>query len=80
MSLSVVIRAAGAPDMSAMARLAAKLVRFHHALDAQRFLCEEPIAPGYERWLTGEHSNPSAVLVGAEQREDDATPPIVGYA
>jgi ribosomal protein S18 acetylase RimI-like enzyme len=67
--------------MPAVARLAAQLVRFHHALDPRRFMSIEPLELGYERWLTGEFANPGAVIVVAEQSSGgDAAPAIIGYA
>lgn len=68
-------RPATLADMPTVARFAAKLVRLHHALDPQRFMCMEPLEPGYERWLTRELLNPDVVVVVAEQ--DGA---VVGYA
>lgn len=76
------IRRAVRRDMEAVAALAARLVRYHHQLDPQRFLCVEPVEPGYERWLTHELDNQKAVVLVAEE---DPTAgrvhgPIVGYA
>ncbi|MFT3775888.1 MAG: GNAT family N-acetyltransferase [Minicystis sp.] len=67
MSSPPTIRPATRADMPAVARLAARLVRFHHALDPHRFMCLEPIEPGYERWLTHELSDPKAVILVAER-------------
>ncbi|APR81327.1 Histone acetyltransferase HPA2 [Minicystis rosea] len=69
------IRPAARADMPAVARLAAKLVRFHHALDPHRFMCMEPLEPGYERWLTRELGDPEAVIVVAEREGV-----VIGYA
>ncbi|WP_437590782.1 N-acetyltransferase family protein [Sorangium sp. So ce1000] len=71
-------RPATRADMPEVARFAAQLVRLHHTLDPHRFLCLEPLEPGYERWLTGELANPSAVIVVAER--GGAEPALVGYA
>ncbi|XXY45644.1 GNAT family N-acetyltransferase [Sorangium sp. So ce269] len=71
-------RPAKRADMPEVARFAAELVRLHHALDPHRFLCLEPIEPGYERWLTSELANPGAAIVVAER--DGAEPALVGYA
>jgi ribosomal protein S18 acetylase RimI-like enzyme len=67
MPRSATIRPAVKDDMPAVGQLAARLVRFHHALDPRRFLCVEPVEPGYQRWLTHELSDPKAVLVVAEE-------------
>ena len=48
------VRPATRADLPAVARLAAQLVRLHHGFDPQRFLCVEPLEPGYERFLAGE--------------------------
>ncbi|WP_437677628.1 N-acetyltransferase family protein [Sorangium sp. So ce131] len=78
MSPSLTVRPAARADMPAVARFAAQLVRLHHALDPHRFMCLEPLEPGYERWLTGELANPGAAIVVAEQA--GAEPELVGYA
>ncbi|WP_437906945.1 GNAT family N-acetyltransferase [Sorangium sp. So ce327] len=75
---SVNARLAVRADMPEVARFAAQLVRLHHALDPHRFMCLEPIEPGYERWLTGELANPDAAIVVAERT--GAEPALVGYA
>ena len=69
------VRPATPADLPAVARLAAKLVRYHHALDAHRFMILEPVEPGYERWLGHELADPQAVIVVAER---DGT--LLGYA
>jgi ribosomal protein S18 acetylase RimI-like enzyme len=51
-------------EMAEVAKLAAKLVRMHHAIDPRRFMIFEPIEPGYERFLTSEMKNGAVVLVG----------------
>jgi ribosomal protein S18 acetylase RimI-like enzyme len=72
-----VVRAATPPDVSAVARLAAQLVRYHHALDPSRYLLVEPIEKGYAHFLAAELANPRAVLLAGEEK---ATGAIVGYA
>jgi ribosomal protein S18 acetylase RimI-like enzyme len=71
----LLVRPAAAADMPAVARLAARLVRFHHALDPRRFMCQEPIEPGYERWLRQELADAEAVILVAERAGA-----IAGYA
>lgn len=80
MSAPLHIRGAERADMPAVARLAAQLVRLHHAFDPRRFLCLEPLEPGYERWLTSELARRDAVILVAEKREGEAAPTLVGYA
>ncbi len=69
-------------DMPEVARFAAQLVRLHHALDPHRFMCLEPIEPGYERWLTSELADPDAAIVVAERTGAEpawsATPTAAG--
>ncbi|WP_437335909.1 N-acetyltransferase family protein [Sorangium sp. So ce394] len=74
----ITVRPAKRADMPEVARFAAQLVRLHHALDPHRFLCLEPLEPGYQRWLTSELENPGAAIVVAEQ--GGAEPALVGYA
>ncbi|MDC0680679.1 GNAT family N-acetyltransferase [Sorangium atrum] len=78
MTPSITARPAKREDMPEVACFAADLVRLHHALDPHRFLCLEPLEPGYERWLTSELDNPSATIVVAEK--GGAEPTLVGYA
>jgi ribosomal protein S18 acetylase RimI-like enzyme len=81
MSVVPTIRRATKADLPAVARLAAKLVRLHHTLDPRRFLCEEPIEPGYERWFHHEIANAKAVVLVAERAGSTRGPAtIVGYA
>ncbi|WP_437734928.1 N-acetyltransferase family protein [Sorangium sp. So ce1335] len=75
---SIQARPAERADMPEVARFAAQLVRLHHAMDPHRFLCLEPLEPGYERWLTSELDNPGAAIVVAER--GGADPALVGYA
>jgi ribosomal protein S18 acetylase RimI-like enzyme len=75
MLADLTVRPAAATDMPAVARLAARLVRQHHAWDPQRFLCMEPVEPGYARWLTHELDDPDAVIVVAERADR-----VIGYA
>lgn len=75
MSRPPTVRPATRADMPVVARYAATLVRFHHGLDPSRFLCIEPIEPGYQRWLTHELDEAKAVVLVAEREGA-----IVGYA
>lgn len=69
-----VVRHADRDDLPEVAKLAAKLVRLHHAFDAKRFFLEEPVERGYEWWLGRELENSDALVMVATI--DDA---IVGY-
>jgi ribosomal protein S18 acetylase RimI-like enzyme len=72
---AVTIRPLRAEDLPHAARLAAKLVRLHHSLDAQRFMYLEPLEPGYARFLGAEMTDSNAVVLVAEREGA-----IVGYA
>ena len=52
--MNVTIRKATEDDFTALGRMAAALVRFHHALDDKRFLIVDNIEQGYGRWLVRE--------------------------
>jgi ribosomal protein S18 acetylase RimI-like enzyme len=71
-----VIRLAQAADLPAVARLAAVLVRYHHALDPDRFLLVEPVEEGYARFFAHELKDPRAVVLAATWESGE----IVGYA
>jgi ribosomal protein S18 acetylase RimI-like enzyme len=71
------VRSATARDLPAVSRLAAELVRYHHALDARRFLLVEPLEQGYQRFLSAEIKNPNVVLLVAEESRGKS---VVGYA
>ena len=64
------------PDLAAVGRLAGALVRYHHALDAGRFLLVDRVEEGYARFFAAELEDPRAVLLVAT----DAEGAIVGYA
>jgi ribosomal protein S18 acetylase RimI-like enzyme len=75
MDEAITVRPAERADLPATARLAAKLVRYHHDLDPLRYLLEEPLEEGYAWWFGRELGNKSAVILVAAR--GDA---IVGYA
>src|SRR3954454_10117439 len=72
---AVVVRAARTEDLEQVGRVAAQLVRLHHAWDAQRFMVVEPIEQGYRWWLGKEMANKEAVVLVATIGEA-----VVGYA
>jgi ribosomal protein S18 acetylase RimI-like enzyme len=71
----ILIRRAKRSELSAVARMAAALVREHHSLDSQRFMLVEPVEVGYREWLGKEITRRGAVILVAEQDLE-----IVGYA
>jgi ribosomal protein S18 acetylase RimI-like enzyme len=81
------VRVAKPADIPGVARLAAELVRYHHALDPSRFLLVEPIEQGYTRFLGSEMKNPNVVVLAAERiggggggSGGDRSGDIIGYA
>jgi ribosomal protein S18 acetylase RimI-like enzyme len=77
MSAAFAIRTAVPADSPGLGRLAAQLVRYHHALDPHRYLLVDHVEEGYARFLASEMANPRAVVLCAA-REDDGG--VVGYA
>jgi len=71
----VLIRRAKRSELGAVARMAAALVREHHARDRQRFMLVEPVEEGYRGWLGREIGHRGAVILVAEEDLD-----IAGYA
>lgn len=82
MASALVVRRATKEDMPAVAKLAAGLVRFHHALDAKRFFLQEPVEEGYRWWLSRELADEDAVILVATPGEGATAeePAILGYA
>ncbi len=72
--MDVTIRPATEADQPDLGRMAARLVRMHHSLDAQRFFLVEPIEQGYGRWLAREATNARSVVLVAVAEEK-----VVGY-
>ena len=69
------VRTMTTTDLTAVGRLAGKLVRMHHALDPRRFLHLENPEAGYARYLGSELKNDEVVLLVAERATE-----VVGYA
>lgn len=67
-------RSARAQDVPAAARLAASLVRQHHAFDPARFMLVEPVEEGYARFLRTQIDRDGVVFLVAELDGE-----IVGY-
>lgn len=75
---TIAIRAALLDDLEAASKLAAKLVRLHHAYDPLRFMSIEPLEDGYARFLRTQLDRDGAVLlVAVRSQAGDAT--VVGY-
>lgn len=78
MSDAIAVRAARREDLPETSKLAAALVREHHAYDALRFMCIEPLEAGYQRFLASQLDRDDVVLlVALERRGIDET--VVGY-
>lgn len=71
---NVSIRPARKEDLPTIARYAAELVRFHHAINPNRFLCVDGLEKGYQRYLSGELGSDGVVLLAAEANGE-----LVGY-
>src|SRR4051812_9895617 len=80
MNPAITVRPAEGADLPLVARLAADLVRLHHAIDPHRFMLVQAIEAGYEACFKRELANPDAVIVLAEERHRDGANAIVGYA
>ena len=75
------IRPATKADLPEVARLAAELVRLHHALNPARFFLTERIEEGYEWFLGKELTRKESIVFVAEKpgKEPDQNE-ILGYA
>jgi ribosomal protein S18 acetylase RimI-like enzyme len=62
----LIIREMRAEDLDATSRLAAMLVRQHHAFDAKRFMLIEPVEHGYRWFLGTQLGEPDVLLLVAE--------------
>lgn len=69
MTDDLTVRLAEARDLPAMGALAARLVRFHHALDPRRFILPDDIERGYTWWLGKELSESAAILLVAARSD-----------
>ena len=72
----MLVRPARSEDLPAVSRLAAALVRMHHALDRQRFMLIEPVEDGYQWFFSREVKRKGAIILVAE----DESERIIGYA
>lgn len=80
--MPVTIRRARAEDLPAVSRLAATLVRQHHAWDQQRFLLVEPVEDGYQWFFSRELKRKGALILVAELGDEEGGQPatLAGYA
>jgi ribosomal protein S18 acetylase RimI-like enzyme len=74
------VRAAKPDELGEVAKLAAVMVRMHHAWDPRRFaIFREPIEEGYANWLAHELQNRKALVMVAARTTRGKTK-ILGYA
>ncbi len=71
----IVIRPCKPADLPAVAKLAARLVREHHAMDPDRFFTFDHIEEGYAAYLGGELRKKRSLVLVAVDSEG-----ILGYA
>jgi len=65
---SILIRPAQAPDLPALGRMGASLVRAHHAFDPQRFLTPGPhLEEGYAHFLGSQLAEADVAILVAER-------------
>jgi ribosomal protein S18 acetylase RimI-like enzyme len=74
------VRPAKPDDIGEVAKLAAVMVRMHHAWDPQRFaIFREPIEEGYGNWLSQELQNRKALVMVAVKTARGKSK-VLGYA
>ena len=76
--MTITVRAARRADLADVAKLAAVLVREHHAYDPLRFMSIEPLEEGYERFLATQVEKEGVVLLVAVLQHASGER-IVGY-
>ncbi len=59
---AVTVRPATHDDLDALGTMAGALVRFHHEVDAGRFLLVNGVEEGYRRWFRQELANADAIV------------------
>jgi ribosomal protein S18 acetylase RimI-like enzyme len=59
---AVTVRPATPDDLDALGTMAGALVRFHHEVDAGRFLLVKGVEEGYRRWFGQELANAEAMM------------------
>lgn len=73
--MTLSIRPARPADLTVLGQMAGALVRYHHALDADRYLLVAGVEQGYASWFARELANPDAILLVAEDQGE-----LLGYA
>jgi ribosomal protein S18 acetylase RimI-like enzyme len=69
------VRPVVAEDLQAVGTMAGDLVRYHHSLDAHRFLLVDGVERGYARYFASQLDEPSTIILVAERGDR-----LVGYA
>ncbi len=69
MTDDVTVRSAAPGDFEELGVMAGALVRYHHDLDAKRFMIMEGIEAGYGRFLESASSDPKALVLVAVRGE-----------
>ncbi len=64
-------------DFAGAGALGARLVRFHHSLDAARFFLVEGLEEGYKRFLASHAKSEGVVILVARNKIDQQ---VIGYA
>jgi ribosomal protein S18 acetylase RimI-like enzyme len=72
--VDLVVRSATETDLPSMARMAAELVRMHHAMDPERFFLAKGIERGYRDWFAQELQKSEAILLVAAAHQE-----LIGY-
>ncbi len=73
--MTLIVRAAEERDLPAIAELAGKLVRQHHAFDARRFMLIPNVEAGYARFFASELHREETLILTAEVDGN-----VLGYA
>lgn len=76
---SITVRPAEQRDLPMLGKMGASMVRFHYNYDSKRFILPDDPASGYAWWLGKESENPKAVVLVAEQANEDGTTAVIGY-
>lgn len=74
-TIPVTVRPAVEADLEALGVMAGALVRFHHEVDARRFLLVQGVEEGYRRWFRQELAHAEAMIRVAVDREGK----VLGY-
>jgi ribosomal protein S18 acetylase RimI-like enzyme len=69
------VRPVEAEDLESVGAMAGELVRYHHSLDAHRFLLVEGVERGYARYFSSQLREPSTIILVAERGDRR-----IGYA